>query len=481
MDSPGAMTGRARSVAVIGAGITGLAAAHRLREEAARREMPLHVTLLEADTRLGGSIHTLREQGFLLETGVDSFISEKPWGLALARRLGLESELIGTQEQFRKTYVVRAGRLEEIPPGFLLLAPTRVGPVLKSRIFSLRGKLRMALDLVLPRRRESGDESLGSFVERRLGREVLDRLVQPLAGGIYTADPAILSLEATMPRFLEVERRYRSLILGLRAAQSAHAPTASGPRWSLFVTFKGGMRVLVEKLASQLEEGCVRLGRAVTALGRDGNGRWRLSLANSDQLDADGVICTASAPIAARLIEPHDAQLAERLRAIVYNSAATVNLAYRLSDFPRPPDGFGFVVPAIERRKIIACTFSSLKFAGRAPEGAILSRVFLGGALQRTMMALSDAEMIAAARDEFRSILGVSAEPILAHVERWPDAMPQYEVGHLGRVAEIERRAAALPALALAGSALRGVGVPDCIHSGELAAEAVLSQLTANT
>jgi oxygen-dependent protoporphyrinogen oxidase len=440
--------------------------------------MPLQVTLLEADTRLGGSIHTLREQGFLLETGVDSFISEKPWGLALAKRLGLESELIGTQEQFRKTYVVRAGRLEEIPPGFLLLAPTRVGPVLKSRIFSLRGKLRMALDLVLPRRRESGDESLGSFVERRLGREVLDRLVQPLAGGIYTADPAILSLEATMPRFLEIERRYRSLILGLRAAQSAHASTASGPRWSLFVTFKGGMRVLVEKLASRLE-GCLRLGLAVTALERDGDGRrWRLSLANGDALEADGVICTASAPVAARLLEPHDAQLAERLRAIVYSSAATVNLAHRLSDFPRPPDGFGFIVPAIERRKIIACTFSSLKFAGRAPEGAMLARVFLGGALQEKMMALSDAEMVAAARDEFRSLLGVSGEPILAHVERWPDAMPQYAVGHLGRVAEIERRAAALPSLALAGSALRGVGVPDCVHSGELAAEAVLSQLT---
>jgi len=335
---------------------------------------------------------------------------------------------------------------------------------------------------VLPRRRESGDESLGSFVQRRLGREVLDRLVQPLAGGIYTADPAILSLEATMPRFLEVERRYRSLILGLRAAQSAHASAASGPRWSLFVTFKGGMRVLVEKLASRLE-GCVRLGLAVTALDRDGYGdrrRWRLILANGGALEADGVICTASAPIAARLVEPHDAQLAERLRAIVYNSAATVNLAHRLSDFSRPPDGFGFVVPAIEQRKIIACTFSSLKFAGRAPEGAILSRVFLGGALQQTMMALSDAEMVAAARDEFRSLLGVSAEPILAHVERWPDAMPQYAVGHLGRVAEIERRAAALPTLALAGSALRGVGVPDCIHSGELAAEAVLSQLTSN-
>jgi oxygen-dependent protoporphyrinogen oxidase len=477
--SASATQGRPRSVAVIGAGITGLAAANHLREEAARREMPLQVMLLEADTRIGGSIHTLSQQGFLIETGVDSFISEKPWGLALARRLGLESELIGTQEQFRKTYVVHAGRLEEIPPGFMLMAPTRVGPVLKSRIFSIRGKLRMALDLVLPRRRESGDESLGSFVERRLGREVLDRLVQPLAGGIYTADPAILSLEATMPRFLELERRYRSLILGLRAAQAAHVPSASGPRWSLFVTFKGGMRVMVEKLASRLDEGTIRLGRVVTGLARDGDGhRWRLAFANGDALDVDGVICTASAAVAGRLIQPHDTQLAERLLEIRYSSAATVNMAYRMSDFPSPPDGFGFVVPAIERRKIIACTFSSLKFAGRAPEGMMLARVFLGGALQQNMMELSDDEMVAAARDEFRSLLGVKAEPILAHVERWPDAMPQYAVGHLDRVGEIENRAAALPAIAFAGSALRGVGVPDCIHGGELAAEAVLSHLT---
>ncbi len=475
------MAASVKSIAVIGGGITGLAAAHRLREEAVRREMPLEVTLLEAGTRLGGSIHTLREQGFILETGVDSFISEKPWGLALAKRLGLDSELIGTQERFRKTYVVRAGRLAEIPLGFLLLAPTRVGPVLKSPIFSLRGKLRMALDLVIPRRKESGDESLGSFVERRLGREVLDRLVQPLAGGIYTADPATLSLEATMPRFLELERRYRSLILGLRAAQSAQASSASGPRWSLFVSLKGGMRILVDRLASRLE-GSVRLSGAVTALEHCDNGRqWRLTLADGARLDADGVVCTTPTPIAARLLQPHDPQLAERLRAIAYSSAATVNIAYRLSDFPQPPDGFGFVVPAIERRKIIACTFSSLKFSGRAPEGTILTRVFLGGALQERMMSLSDAEMIAAAREEFKALLGVTAEPILTHVERWPDAMPQYAVGHLGRVAEIERRAAALPGLAIAGSALRGVGVPDCIHSGEQAAESVLSQIAAGT
>ncbi|HVN30298.1 MAG TPA: protoporphyrinogen oxidase [Candidatus Binataceae bacterium] len=466
-----------RSVVVIGAGITGLAAAHRLLEEAARRETPLRLTVIEASARAGGAIHTIRAQGFVIEAGVDSFISEKPWGVSLAKRIGLESELIGTQEQFRKTYVVRAGRLEEIPLGFMLIAPTRVGPVLKSRIFSPLGKLRMALEVFLPRRRESGDESLGSFVERRLGREALERLVQPLAGGIYTADPAVLSLEATMPRFLELERRHRSLILGLRAAQSAIDRNASGARLSLFVSFKGGMQFLIDKLTSRLGEGCVRLRSAVTSLARDDDARWRVTLANGEIIAADAVICTASAPVAAKLIEPHDTQLAERLRAIVYNSSATVNLAYRMSDFPRAPDGFGFVVPAIENRKIIACSFSSLKFAQRAPEGAVLARTFLGGALQRSMMSLSDAEMIEAAREEMRSLMNVVAEPILTHVERWPDSMPQYAVGHLERVAEIGQRAAALPMFALAGAAYRGVGLPDCVHSGELAAESILSRL----
>lgn len=469
-------------VAVIGGGIAGLVAAFHLRELSAAREFPLEVMLLERERTLARALGTIREDGFVMETGADSFISDKPWALDLARRLGLESELIGTQNQFRRVYVVRGGRLLEIPEGFSLLAPTRFWPVLKSPLFSLRGKLRMALEPLVARRRSSGDESLGAFVTRRLGREVLDRVVQPLAGGIYTADPAVLSLQATMPRFAEMEHRHGSLFRALRASRAAGSAVSgatNAARWGLFVSFRRGMRTLVEALEARLGDSA-GLGTAVAGLTRTTDGRrWQLRTADGSGLAADAVVLATPAFAAGRMLEPFAPELARRLEGIGYTSAATVNLAWRASDCESVPRGFGFVVPSIERRKIIAATFSSLKFAGRAPEGKILMRAFLGGALQDRMTQLDDQAMVDAARDEFRALLGIAAEPILARVRRWEKAMPQYTVGHLARVAEIERELAELPALALAGAAYRGVGVPDCVHSGEQAAEAVFSNLVA--
>lgn len=465
--------------AIIGGGIGGLAAAFHLRELAATKEFPLEVALFERDATLGHALGTVRQGGFVIETGADSFLSEKPWALDLVKRLGLESELIGTQERFRKTFVVRAGRLVEVPEGFMLLAPTRFLPVLKSRLFSLRGKLRMALEPLVPPRRD-GDESLASFVTRRLGREVLERVAQPLVGGIYTADPDVLSLEATMPRFLEMERRYGSLFRGLSAvsrSQPAESKGGAGARWSLFVSFRRGMWTLVEALEARLA-GAVRPRTDVVALARTrGGDRWRLSLRDGSEFEADAVVLATPAFTAARLLGHHAATLSRHLAEIAYASAATVNLAYRVNDCPRLPEGFGFVVPIAERRKIIAATFSSLKFAGRAPEGALLIRAFLGGALQNQMMQLDDGEMVAAVREEFSALLEVNAAPIIEHVRRWPSAIPQYTVGHLKRVTEIEREVVRIPGLALAGAAYRGVGVPDCVQSGEQAAEAIFSHL----
>lgn len=467
-------------VAVIGGGIAGLVAAFHLRELSAAREYPLEVMLFERERTLARALGTIREDGFVMETGADSFISDKPWALDLARRLGLESELIGTQNQFRKVYVVHGGRLLEIPEGFSLLAPTRFWPVLKSPLFSLRGKLRMALEPLVARRRESGDESLAAFVTRRLGREVLDRVVQPLAGGIYTADPAVLSLQATMPRFCEMERRHGSLYRAFRASRAAAPGATNAARWGLFVSFRRGMRTLVEALEARLGDSAAGLGTAVAGLTRTTDGRrWQLRMADGSGLVTDAVVLATPAFAAGRMLEPFAPQLARRLDGIGYTSAATVNLAWHASDCDGVPRGFGFVVPTIERRKIIAATFSSLKFAERAPEGKILMRAFLGGALQDRMTQLDDQAMVDAVRDEFRALLGIAAEPILARVRRWENAMPQYTVGHLARVAEIERGLAELPALALAGAAYRGVGVPDCVHSGEQAAEAVFSTLVA--
>jgi protoporphyrinogen/coproporphyrinogen III oxidase len=416
-----------------------------------------------------------------METGTDSFLTEKPWAAQLAKRVGLESQLIPTRAEFRKTYVVRRGRLVEIPAGFSLLTPTHLRPVLASSLFSPWGKIRITLEPLIPKREDVADESLASFVTRRLGREVLDRVAQPLAGGIYTADPAELSMAATLPRFVAMEREHGSLHRGMRAAEAARAQASgtSGARWSLFLTLRGGVSTLVDTLASRVQSS-IRFGCEVASIDREDN-CWRLTMADGARIEADAVICAAPAFTAARLTGRIEARLADHLGYISYASAATVNLTYRRSDFPKPPDAFGFVVPVIERRKIIAGSFSSLKFEGRAPEGFVLARVFLGGVLQTEMMKLSDADMIAAAREEFRDLLGVTATPGITEVQRWPAAMPQYAVGHLDRVAKIEALAKEIPDFFLAGAAYRGVGVPDCVHSGESVADAVFERLAPRT
>jgi protoporphyrinogen/coproporphyrinogen III oxidase len=374
--------------------------------------------------------------------------------------------------------VVRAGRLVEIPAGFSLLAPAHLGPVFRSALFSPLGKLRIAIEPYIPARSSDDDESLDSFVTRRLGREVLDRVAQALAGGIYTADPKRLSMAATMPRFMEMERRHGSVLKGMRAAANARAANSdtSGARWSLFQSFKNGMATLPEALAARLG-GSIRKGADVIAMSRNGDA-WTLALVGGKSIDADAVICAAPAYAAAHIVSALAPAASKMLGEISYASAATVNLTFREADFDGPPRAFGFVVPAIEHRRIIAGSFSSFKFEGRAPAGAILARAFVGGEMSREMMSLSDDEIVAAVRDEFRALLGVSAAPGFAEVRRWPDSMPQYEVGHLARVVQIETAVAEIPSFAIAGAAYRGVGIPDCIRSGESAADATFAKLS---
>jgi protoporphyrinogen/coproporphyrinogen III oxidase len=476
-------------VAVLGGGITGLAAAYRLRELAAAHETPLDTTLFESAARVGGALETIRAVPYVIETGADSILSEKPAGLKLVQRLALESELIGTREHFRRVYVVRKGRLVPIPDGFAMMAPALWGPVLRSPLFSPLGKLRMLAEQVIPRRRSHKDESLASFVARRLGRQVLDRVAQPLAGGIYTADPTQLSVAATMPRFVEMERRYGSLVRGLRSAARNRATAGGGQRgvrWSQFVSFKNGISELTDTLAMRLGNS-IRYGACVTALERQQpterprRRAWRLRLENDLSVEADAVICTIPAYAAAPLLRPHSTALADKLDAIDYASAATVNLALRESDLAGAPQCFGFVVPAIERRRIVAASFSSFKYEGRAPGGMVLARAFIGGALQKELTELEDSELIAVAQNEFADLLGIKPGALLTYVRRWPRSMPQYAVGHLEHTALIEHEASAIQNFALAGAFLRGVGIPDCIHAGESAADRIFSHLTMTT
>jgi oxygen-dependent protoporphyrinogen oxidase len=460
-----------RRVAVVGGGVAGLAAAHRVLE---RGGGAVDVVLLEASERLGGTVGTDRERGFTLERGADAMLTaEKPWAAELCERLGLP--LVGTREGERRTYVVHEGRLEPLPEGFLLLAPTSLGPLVRSRLFSWPAKLRMALDLVLPRRAAGGDESLASFVRRRLGHEALERVAQPLAGGIYSGDPEKLSLAATMPRFLEMERRHRSVILGLRAAaRRAGTTRAAGARYALFAAPAGGMGALVDAVARRLPEGAVRLRAPAAELVRDGAG-WRVR-AGGEEYAADTVIVAAPAFAAAPLLGRLDETLGTMLAAIDYASTAIVTLAYRKADLP-PLAGFGFVVPAATGSPLIACTYSSRKFADRAPEGHDVVRAFVGGTLRPHALEQGDDAMVAGVRAAIRGLVGIVAEPLFVRVWRHPRAMPQYAVGHLDRVAEMERRAAALGGVVLAGAAYRGVGVPDCVRSGEAAADTALARL----
>ncbi len=461
-------------VAVVGAGITGLAAAHRLCELSYERGRPLDLHVFEAGDRPGGVIRTEHSDGYVIEAGPDSFLSEKPAGVQLCERLGISARLVGTNEEFRRTYVVHDGRLRALPDGFLLLAPTRLWPLVTTPIFSWPGKLRMGLDLVLPRG-DVDDESLADFVTRRLGREALERVAQPLVGGIYTADPARLSLAATMPRFLDMERTQRSIILAMWRQRRHAAPAAngSGARWSLFLSFDQGMQVLVDALRSRLPPGALHCQRQVIQLQRGGDGRWRLGA----EPDFDAILLAIPAYAAAELIRPLDAVLARELGVIEHASSATVTLAYAREEIPHPLDAFGFVVPHRERLALLAGTFSSLKYPERAPAAAVLIRAFVGGALQPEIVDLDDDQLTAAVRESLAALLGVHAAPRLTRISRWRRSMPQYHVGHLDRVTSIRARASALR-LHLAGNAYQGVGIPDCIRSGENQAEALWAGLS---
>jgi oxygen-dependent protoporphyrinogen oxidase len=450
-----------RSALVVGAGIAGLAAAHRLRASG------VEVEVLEASPRAGGAIRTVREEGFLLECGPDCFLTTKPAGVSLCEELGVK--LAGTLPENRRSFVAWRGKLEPVPEGFYLMAPDSIRALRRSKLFSLGGKLRMALDLVLPRG-GGGDESLASFVRRRLGRQALERLAQPMIAGITTADPEKLSLRATMPQFAEMERDHGSLIRAL--SRRPKASGTSGPRYGLFAAPEGGMQEIVEGLLRRLE-GRVSLGAAVERLGRAGD-RWRVEVAGGAPREADAVVLALPAPAAARLLRPIEGTVADLLERIPHAGVVTAHLAWPESALTLPA-AMGFVVPAVEGRFLVAASFTSRKFAGRAPAGASLVRVFAGGATRPEVAGLPEEEIVRRVRADLRDLLGVDAPPSLARVVRHPAAMPQYHVGHLELAEEI-LRALPRPRVALCGASYRGVGVPDCIEGGEVAARRLMSE-----
>ncbi len=447
-----------RRLAVVGGGISGLA----LAWAALGQDPGLQVRLFEGRARAGGAIESRREEGLVLEGGPDSMITDKPAGLQICQDLGLGDRLQPTNEDDRRAMVVRDGRLVPIPEGFRLLAPTRLLPFAMTPVLSPLGKLRIAMDLVLPRRPQHGDETLSGFVTRRLGREALERLAQPLVGGIYGGDPERLSLQATMPRFLELERQHRSVILGLLAGMKANRRAgSSGPRYGLFVSLDGGIQTLVDRLVQVLPAGTVRLSTSAEAV-EPAPGGWRVRTSESDEVfDA---VALAMPGWSAAALTGFDAGLSGSLARIRYSSSAAVNLVFRRDQIPGRLNSFGFVVPRIENRVMLACTFASVKYAGRAPKDLVVLRAFSGGAGREQDVDRDPEELLQDLLADLRNLLGVQGTPLKVWSARHHRVMPQYELGHLDLVAGIDSRLAAHPGLFLAGNGFRGVGIPDCVR-----------------
>lgn len=470
----------ARRVAVIGGGISGLAAAHRLIE----LDPHCHLALYERRPRLGGALWTKHEEGYQVEQGVDNFITTLPWGLDLCRRLGLEDQLVQTNPKLRKTYVVRNGRLHKLPDGFLMMAPTRMWPLAATPILSPLGKLRCALEYFLPAQAHETDESVATFVRRRLGREAYERLVEPLVSAVYAADLEKLSIEATLPRFRHMERDHGSVVRAMRRQmkqrkREGQSGVESGPRFSMFVTLRQGLSSLVNAIIDRLPDDASRPGVAVDRLERH-DGQWRVWTSDGETAaakheDFDSVIMAAPSHVAADLLRPHDASLADDLATITHSGTAILTFAFDRKQISHPLDGMGIVVPGVEKSPILACSLSSQKYVHRAPEGKVLLRVFVGGSRYPEMAEMAEEELRPRVISDLAKLLGIDGQPLYASLARWPRTMPQYHVGHKELVERIESRAAGLPDFALCGNAYHGVGIPDCVHTAERAAERIIS------
>ena len=451
------MTSTRAEIVVVGGGISGLAAALALHE--AGRD----VHLLESSPRYGGVIRTDTVDGFVIEAGPDSILAQKPEGLALCRAVGLGDRLIPTSPETRTIFVLRHGRLHPLPEGMMLAVPTRLGPFFRSRLFSWPGKLRMGLDLLLPRGPATADESIASLVRRRFGQEAVERLGEPLMAGIHAGDPERLSMRATFPRLVDLEARHRephSRHVGLGARRRARVRLRL-----LLAGRRAGRARGGSGRAAAPGPPSGRSGGHRAERGARGNGRSPSKAARS--VSARAVVVATPAHAAARLLAPLSAEAAGLLQSIPFASSATVALGYRRADVAHPLDGYGLLVPRGEGLRCTACTFVSTKFPGRAPEGHVLLRAFLGGTRDPDVLALDDAAMVALVRREMGPVLGLRGAPVVERVYRWPRATPQMEIGHLERMARLDAVMAGVPGVFLTGAGLRGTGLPDTIADGQ--------------
>ena len=458
---------------IIGGGIAGLSAAYY----ATKKFPDAQITLIESSERWGGKITTDRimfdDGQFIIEGGPDTFLATKPWAVALCKELGLGDRLHGTNPNQKNTYVLHRNKLEPLPDGLAMMIPTNVRAILKTRLVSWFGKARMGFDFIQPAKAVNGDESLGTFVSRRLGREAYENLVEPLMSGIYAGDGDALSLASTFPYLRDLELKYGSLARGaLKMRAQSNGKAVLGSR-SAFLTPTTGLAEIVEALVKHLQGNGVklRLNTSVRQIVKI-DSRYIVKLDDDSSFDTDSVILATPAYVSGHLLASFDPTLASDLKNIPYASTATVSLAYRQSDLPKPLDGYGYVIPRREGRKALAGTWTSTKFPHRAPDGYALIRVFVGRAGQD--IPWDENELLELAKEEVILTSGITAEPIVSRVFMWDKAMPQYNLGHPEILKRIDAALDDYPSLALAGNGYRGIGIPDCIHSGELAVNKIL-------
>jgi oxygen-dependent protoporphyrinogen oxidase len=526
-----------KKVAIIGGGVTGLSAAYTIKK-AIENGADIDYVVLEKSSRLGGKINTLRtDDGYVIEGGPDCFVSTKPSVFNLANELQCEDRLIGSNDHDKKTYVLVKGKLCELPDGIMMMVPTKIKPFITTNLFSWPGKMRMAMDLFIAKKQDPGDESLASFVNRRLGKEALDRIAEPLVAGIHAGDPETMSLAATFPNFLDMEQKYGSLIKGMLTAMK-HKPAGQGSQGPLgtqhgkqdspngssgasqsskpagakpvnakgngsntascpaghgnspepkakrtfFMSFKGGMQDIIDALFEALDKDKIVMNTSVSSVEEivktDGGRSYKLKINDGKTMEVDAVILALPASATANIVQEIDKPLAEVLRDIPMVSSATVTMAFKKKDLSCDLKGFGFVVPHVEGRKIMATTWSSTKWSYRTPDDEhVIIRAFVGGAKAQHLAGMKDDEMKSAVLHELKSIMGVDAEPVHVWIFHWDKGMPQYTMGHLDRVKEISERVVTHQGLFTCGGSYAGVGVPDCINSGTKAAESAIDLL----
>ena len=468
------MTRTPKSVIIIGGGISGLSTAFALLEQAATANLPLSCTILDAAPVWGGKIVTHRVGQLVMEAGPDSFLSQKPWGMELCRRLGITDQLINTNPVEKKASVLRGGQLHELPEGLVTFTPSQLGPFFRSGLLSWIDLARMGCDVLIPPRRSTEDESLASFFRRRFGRHACERVMEPLMAGIYAGDAEQMSLRATFPRFYELEQSHGSVIRGMMAARRARAqaPSDGRPRHTMFVTLKHGLADLVAGLTVRIQQGGGVLKSGVQAeavrVRSHQAGRWMYDVVCSDgtALSAEALVLATPAYVSADLVRPLSPLAAGLMETIPYASTATISLIYPAAAVGHTLQGFGFVVPRIEGRDLIAATWTSIKWPHRAPPDEVSVRCYLGGVGREAILQQDDEALVRCVRDELASIVGLQAAPHYVDVNRWHRAMPQYTIGHLDRLAQLDDALSRFGGLLVTGAGYRGVGIPDCIRDG---------------